>query len=180
MFHRALLAGLVALAATPAFSVGDSAAPAPAPNERGEAAYHSVCAQCHEQAIGHAPAPAILRMMSAGAIYKALTEGVMQVPSAGMSDADKRAVAEYLGGAAVARDVGLAPPLCRGKAVAFDYGEPTVFADWGFDPGNRHNIPARVSGITRANVTSLKVNWALGFPNALRARSQPALAGGAL
>jgi polyvinyl alcohol dehydrogenase (cytochrome) len=180
MIHRALLAAVAALAAAPAVAVADTAATTPAPNPRGEAAYHSVCAQCHEQAIGHAPAPSILRMMSAGAIYKALTEGVMRVPSAGMSDADKRAVAEYLGGAAVARDVGLAPPPCRGRQAAFDYDEPTVFTDWGFDAGNRHDIPARVSGITRANVTSLKLNWALGFPNALRARSQPALAGGAL
>ena len=46
--------------------------------------------------------------------------------------------------------------------------------------GSTHTIPTRVAGIDRANVDRLALKWSLAFPNALRARSQPTLAAGAI
>ncbi|MBI1179691.1 MAG: PQQ-binding-like beta-propeller repeat protein [Alphaproteobacteria bacterium] len=178
-FLTALAGVLLMAVSVPAHAAGTTAAASPH-DGKGEAIFHATCAACHEHGIGHAPATAILRYMSSGAIYKALTQGAMQVQSAGLSDADKRAVATYLGGNKMAEEAQFSPPQCKGAAARFDYGEPPVFTAWGFDDANRHDIPESVSGISKANVASLKVKWAFGFPAALRARSQPALAGGAL
>ncbi len=179
-YWASLIAVLVITASSTGVRAENAAMANGVPDARGQELFHTVCATCHDHGIGNAPATAILRYMSSGSIYKAMTQGAMQVQSAGFSDADKQAVARYLGGTAMGGDQALAPPQCSGEAAAFDYSEPPVFGSWGFDPANSHNIPSDISRITRENVASLKVKWVAGFPNALRARSQPALAGGAV
>ena len=54
--------------------------------------YTKNCASCHEQGIGRAPQRAMLLLMSPDSIHRALTRGVMQAQSAGLSDDDKIAV----------------------------------------------------------------------------------------
>jgi polyvinyl alcohol dehydrogenase (cytochrome) len=46
--------------------------------------------------------------------------------------------------------------------------------------GNTRKIPRDVSGLDSGNVSQLRLKWAFGFPDAMRARSAPAIAGGAL
>ncbi len=58
--------------------------------------------------------------------------------------------------------------------------EPPVLAGWGLDAASTHAIPARLSGLTPRNAPRLKLKWAFAFPHSSRARSQPALAGGAI
>ena len=151
------------------------------PNELlGKDVFERICTACHEHAVAHAPPPEILRVMSTGAIYKSLTRGAMRVQAASLSDSEKRAVSQYLGVAPTRSGEHLFPGRCRGLAAKFIYDEPPIFRDWGLDLSNHHEIPAELSGIARDNVQDLRLKWAVGFPNAQRVRSQPALAGGAI
>ncbi len=182
--HTHPLAGITLALASWAAG-GAQALPANSPmihdesNRRGAEVFGTVCADCHLRAVTRAPPVAMLHFMSAGTIYRALTAGAMQVQAQKLSDADKRAVAEYLSGKNLGAATGTGAPPC-GAGVAFNFDEPPAFAGWGLDRGNTRSIPTKVGGLTRDNVGSLKLKWAVSFPDALRVRSQPALAGGAI
>jgi polyvinyl alcohol dehydrogenase (cytochrome) len=151
-----------------------------AASERGATIYKQTCAGCHDVGVPRAPAPYILRIMPPSAIYRALTTGAMRVQGQSLADEDRRAVAEYLSGRALTATSQLEPPACTGKAAEFDVNEPPVYAGWGLQPFNTRYVPRDAAGIDARNVGRLKLKWALGFEGATRARSQPALAGGAL
>lgn len=143
--------------------------------------YLESCATCHEGGVDRAPQRAMLLLMSPESIHRALTKGVMRPQAAALSEADKVAVAEFLSRSTMGDTQALAaPPGCAGESAGFDYAEPPVFSGWGLDPASTHAIPAETAGLTPANVGKLKLKWAFGFPGALRARSAPALAGGAI
>lgn len=153
--------------------------PDPKTGGRGGEIYVTVCAACHDQGVSRAPQRRMLSQMSAGSVYKALTAGVMKDQAASLPDADKVAVAEFITRRKLADAKAMPePPRCQGKAAAFDFGEPPPFSGWGLDPANTRGIEG--AGIGRGNVGRLHLAWALGFPDALRVRSQPGFAGGAL
>jgi polyvinyl alcohol dehydrogenase (cytochrome) len=167
------------LAAAPAPSLQPGGKLDPATTKRGAEIYASVCSACHEQGLNRAPQRTMLSLMTPEAIDVALTSGVMQAQGSGLSAADKRMIAEYLAGRPMG--AGVKPPLmCKAGASPFDIAEPPPFSGWGLTPASTHAIPTRVAGIDPANVGTLKLKWALAFPNAVRARSQPAIAGGAI
>ncbi len=152
----------------------------PATQAKGEKVYEGLCIACHQTGVNRAPQRFILEQSAPESIYRALTTGVMKEQAAGLSNDEKIAVAEYL----TSRKLGSAqlpkPLMCKGEAARFDRAAPPAFTGWGLDPANSHMIPTDVAGIDRGNVGRLKLKWAIGFPNALRARSQPAIAGGAI
>jgi len=51
---------------------------------------------------------------------------------------------------------------------------------WGADLANTRFQPAAQAGLTAAQVPTLTLKWAFGFPNATSARAQPTIAGGRL
>jgi polyvinyl alcohol dehydrogenase (cytochrome) len=51
---------------------------------------------------------------------------------------------------------------------------------WGVAPANTRFQPAGQAGLTAADLPKLKLKWAFGFANAMRARSQATVAGGRL
>jgi polyvinyl alcohol dehydrogenase (cytochrome) len=159
---------------------GDPLGPDAGVNARGEEIFKTVCAVCHEHAAGHAPAVYILKIMTPVSIYRTLTSGAMRAQAQSLSDADRKAVAEYLAGKSVAADSRLEPPRCEGAAAQFNRSEPPAFPGWGLDAFNSRYIDGRTAGIDSHNVARLKLKWALGFDGAVRARSQPAVAGGAI
>ncbi len=149
--------------------------------EIGTRVYGEVCAACHDAGVSRAPQRFIVAQMTPESVHSALTSGVMQPMAAGLSDEERSAVAQYItnrkfgSGAAT-----VGPKRCAASEAAFDLNAPPAFSGWGLDPASTHSIPAEVSGLSRANAPKLKLKWALGFPNALRARSQPTIAGGAM
>lgn len=149
-------------------------------NARGGEVFSKNCAVCHERGVAHAPSPYILKIMTASSIYNALTTGAMRVQSAALSDEDKKAVAEYLGGANMAGDPKLAPPYCTGAAAQIDLNRPPAFPGWGMTRTNTRYVDNKTAGIDANSVGKLRLKWALGFEGANRVRSQPALAGGAI
>ncbi len=154
----------------------------PAAAGKGGEVYNGLCAACHDTGLNRAPQRAMLSLMTPESIYRALTAGVMkeQAEAAELTDDDKKAVAEFLAKRKLGSAADYAPKMCAAGTSAFDAGEPPVFEGWGLDRRNSHFIDNRTAGIDRKNVGKLKLKWSLAFPNALRSRSQPALAGGAV
>jgi polyvinyl alcohol dehydrogenase (cytochrome) len=70
--------------------------------------------------------------------------------------------------------------MCAPDASPFDFAEPPPLAGWGLSAGNSHAIDPKLAGLTPAKARGLSLKWAFAFPNALRARSQPTLGGGAI
>ena len=147
----------------------------------GAGVYRDTCAACHNAGVGRAPQRFILQDMTPEAIHTALTRGAMRQQAAALSAEQKSAVAEYLTG----RKLGATSPatalnMCKGAPARFDLAEPPTFTGWGLDPASTRAIPSAVSGLGTGNASRLKLKWAFAFPGSQRARSQPALAGGAI
>ncbi|MEO1247077.1 MAG: PQQ-binding-like beta-propeller repeat protein [Pseudomonadota bacterium] len=147
----------------------------------GEQVYLERCAQCHEGGVAKAPHKMFLEMMAPDAIHSAMADGIMQAQAAGLKDHERIAVAEYLAKTKLAdyRAPAL-PPACGAEDAAFDWQKPPASAGWGKSLDNNRYVDARTAGLDRDAVESLELKWAFAFPNALRARSQPGIAGGGL
>ncbi len=168
----ATLAGLAAMT-PPALAVAVAAAPA--------GLYADHCAQCHEGGVPRAPHSVKFQILGPTAIYEALTRGVMQAQAAGLTDEEKRALAEYLGGAALPTATAVpAEAYCQGPAARFDRRRPPEVAGWGITLGNERYVAPAIARLAAADVPKLELKWAFGFPGASRARSQPTYAGGAV
>jgi polyvinyl alcohol dehydrogenase (cytochrome) len=148
--------------------------------KRGGEIYGSICGACHDKGLNRAPQKRMLALMTPESIHRALTEGVMRAQATGLTETDKVAVAEYIAGRKSGNGQQDAPLMCAEGASPFDFHEPPPFAGWGLTPDSSHAIPTEKAGIDRKNVGKLTLKWSLAFPNAIRARSQPTVAGGAI
>ena len=144
----------------------------------GAAAYGARCAQCHDNAVYKAPAKSFLQLMAPDAIYAALADGIMQTQAAGLSDAEKHQLADYLGDATLAGVEQVAAPACAADDRTPDLGSRPRLYGWGADLRNSHAIPGDVARLPVAAIPRLKVKWAFAYPGAQRARSQPTVAMG--
>jgi polyvinyl alcohol dehydrogenase (cytochrome) len=186
----ALLVPLVLVAACSREAASPPAAPAPAPAEpavaaapavSGEAVYAAHCASCHEGQAARAPHRTIAGLMAPHRIVTALESGVMMEQGKALSPEERRAVAEFLTGTPYSEPAPLPAALaCATGTSNFDANATPDASGWGVDPGNGHLYPASVAGLDKSQVPALKLKWAFAFPDAIRARSQPVLGGGAL
>ena len=144
----------------------------------GEPLFSQYCASCHLGQVPKAPHKMFLQMMAPDAIYSALDVGIMRSHAEKMNDAQKQQVATYLGGDHPVST--LRAPQCEGKAAAFDATRKPAASGWGITPENTRHIDAADAGLTAADLPRLELKWAFAFPNAQRARSQPAVAYGAV
>ncbi len=141
--------------------------------------YAENCASCHDGTVPKAPHFQWLEMMSPASIVAALNGGVMAEQGAVLSDDEKLRVAEYI--TRVDLSDGL-PEVryavaCKGPAARFDRAKPSVETGWGHD--TRRFIPANLGGLSARDLGDLELKWAYAFPNATKARSQPAIGYGA-
>jgi len=175
--HRLIVPCALALLVMLLPAAGRAADPQATP---GAQLFGAHCATCHEGQQPGAPAKQFLQMMSASSIVDALTSGMMAEEGRSLSAAEKGQVAEYLTGGAAGSSAAAAhrAPLCRGGAGRFDPDEPPVPFGWGHD--NSRFTPAAVARLPAREVRRLKLAWAFAFPQAIRARSQPAIAYGAV
>lgn len=129
---RSILTALLAAAAVMALCglvrVGGHAATPPGQPD-GEAIFNKKCTVCHSPG-GRAPLIEALQGLSSEHIYHTLTAGAMQSQGAGLTDAEKHAVSDYLGNGggrqvqradlnpcATAGDTSLTPVSWRGWSV---------------------------------------------------------------
>ena len=152
---------------------GESQAPS------GELLFQTRCASCHDGAPdARAPAPEVLRQRSPTAILEVLANGSMRVQGASLNGAERRAVAEYLGGAAIAGDsTGAAVGRCD-AASKFKLNSGPAWNGWGATLANTRLQSAVNAQLTAAQLSHLELKWAFGFPDASSAWAQPTVAGG--
>ena len=83
--------------------------------ESGWATFQTRCASCHgNQNVERAPSAITIREMTPERIYAALTTGSMQAQSQGLSDAQKKILAEFMSGRPTGSSGGRRPPpRCR-------------------------------------------------------------------
>lgn len=172
----ALLAAVAGCRGTPA-SAPDQAAAAPE-RHPGEALFATSCASCHLGQVAKAPHKTFLQMMAPDMIFAAMDGGIMKTEAGKLSPDQKRQVATYLGGefAAAARSA----PKCSRAASYFDTRRAPAASGWGITPDNARFIDAGTAGLAPEDLPRLELKWAFAFPGALRARSQPAIAYGAV
>lgn len=168
-----LISAAQALAATPA----DTAAAA-ASADAGAEVYAASCAGCHEGGVPKAPHRSMLQLMTADAILKSLDDGLMQAQAAALTPAERRAVAEHVAGSRLGAGARHQILDCPAGAGGFDPGQPPVLQNWGLSAGNTRYIEPADGGLPAADIGKLEPRVALAFPDANRARSQPAFAGG--
>ena len=137
--------------------------------QTGEQIYVARCKGCHEPPIERAPNRQILASMPAAQIVQILTSGNMVPMAAGLSEADKQAVAGYLTGAApgpVAQAGGGRPNAFANAPKGVDKmceTHPAIRAtgsDWtsvGMDAASLRYQPK--PGLSAADVPKLKVKW---------------------
>jgi len=137
------------------------------------------CAQCHLGEVPKAPQKMFLQMLSGPTILEALNHGLMQNQAASLTPLERTQVAEYLSGAPLASQRPAAPaPRCVGAAAHFDLAQRPLHGGWGYD--NARFVEAQDAGLEARDVGRLELAWAFEFPGAIRARSQPAIAYGAV
>lgn len=145
----------------------------------GEALFASNCATCHNGRVSKAPPISLLQIMSSSSILQSLNNGVMQTQAAHLRAAERRAIVEYLTGGDGAEEF-VAAPQCAGEALEFDYDAQPDASTWGVDLGNSRHYGNDITGINAGNINELELSWAFAFPGAIRARSQPTTAAGAV
>jgi len=149
--------------------------------EEGKRLYDQHCATCHGGTVAKAPPLSLLQIMAPGSILRAMNGGVMQQQAAPLTEVERRQLAEWLAGRSIDAVIAERPaPACEGGAATFDVGQPPDQEGWGMTRDNRRHVPAAAARLTAADLPRLELKWAFAYPNALRARSQPATAGGAL
>jgi len=155
----------------------NSDAPAVRPGEKD---YLESCASCHDKAVYKSPSRLFIGMMGARNVLAAMNGGPMSEQAMALDDAKRKAIAEFLTG----QDPDnlppeVEPPLCDAEH-GFDPGKPPVSLGWGVDHSNSRLQPADSAGISREQVATLEVKWSFAYPNAIKARSQPVVGGGAI
>lgn len=152
-------------------------ADAQAPN--GEMLFQARCASCHNGAPeARAPAPEVLRQRSPASILDVLANGSMRVQGASLSGPERRAIAEFLGGAALAGDsTGAAVGRCA-TSSQFKLTSGPAWNGWGAGLANTRLQSAANAQLTAAQLPQLELRWAFGFPDATSAWAQPTVIGG--
>ena len=112
--------------------------------------FGAYCRTCHgNPQVERAPDPAVLKQMPPERIYEAITTGVMKEQAKDLSDADKRAIAEYLAGRKLGgRDYGdakLMPNHCPNSAPVRDVNSVPSWNGWGADLSNTRFQPAKAA-----------------------------------
>jgi polyvinyl alcohol dehydrogenase (cytochrome) len=151
--------------------------------ESGFATFQTRCSACHgNPAVERAPSPAAIREMSPEKIYDALVSGAMQAQSQGLSEPQKRAVAEFMSGrplgSAMQGDAQTMPNRCASNPILSDPARGAAWNGWGVDLANTRFQPAQAAGLAAADVPRLKLKWAFGYPTGVSANGQPTIASG--
>ncbi len=192
MHTKLITSGLALVLVTGIAALVANAAPAPdsdnlfhrpadfdVENHPGRGLYLRHCATCHEGGVAKAPHRQFLEAMPPRAIVESLTRGAMKQEAEDLDSAQKRQVAEYLTRIDLASyEAPPGPPACEGEADRFDLTRPPARAGWGYD--TRRFVPTAAAGLTARDIPGLELKWAFAFPDALRARSQPVVAMGAI
>lgn len=149
----------------------------------GAAVFQANCATCH--AGGDVAQPSrspnidTLRRLTPEAILNALLNGKMRIQAVALTDGERRAVAEFLGGRPL--EAASARSLVTRCDANVPFRGPSGAAEWnGWGNGLANTRFTANGGITAKDLPKLKLKWAFGFAGVTSARAQPALVGNRL
>ena len=145
---------------------------------QGPAVYRATCAACHD-GDGSVRAPRRISMlgMSPRAILATLTQGTMREVAAKLSDADRRAVAEYLTQRSLEPTKMPASAYCAAPNGPVAAASPRDWTAWGGSPTGTGFRTAEQAGLVADQVPGLQLLWAFGFAGGTATRSQPSVVG---
>jgi polyvinyl alcohol dehydrogenase (cytochrome) len=153
--------------------------PAFAQSASGEAVYQRYCAACHEQLTARIPHRDALQKMSATRIMRTLDFGLMMSIAYPMRRDEREAVAAFLG------TKGSDPP--PPPSAFCPAGTPPIagpmtgnWIGWSPSADNARFQRTADAGLTREQVSTLKLKWAFGFPDDVTAFGAPAVVNGTL
>jgi len=123
-----------------------------------------------------------IREMTPERIFEALTTGSMKEQSQGLSDVQKRRIAEFMSGrpmgsskAGPAKNM---PNKCARNAPMTDPAASAGWNGWGNDNSNTRFQTGGAARLTATDVPKLKLKWAFGFPTGESSNSQPTVVAG--
>lgn len=152
-------------------------APAALSDLDGEALYEANCAKCHDGTVSKAPPKTLLAILGSASVLRALESGVMASYAAGLNAEEKRAVVTHLTGSLPT--VAAALPESASCPAEVTATTPD-FQGWGITNDNQRMFDASVTSLNVGNLGALELKWAFAYPDAIRARSQPAIMGDTL
>lgn len=148
----------------------------------GPALYKKSCAVCHDASVGRAPSRETLHAMTPRQVLAAMESGAMISMAASLTEAERRAIAEFVTEKSLGQDSEMAPSkqaMCG--AASGDFRDPLAephWLGWGNDLANTRFQDVPASGLAPGQVPRLKLKWAFGFPGDVSLNSQPSIAGG--
>ena len=153
---------------------------APQAEVDGSKVYEQRCAACHNGNVPRAPQLNVLRQKNPEDILGALLTGPMFFLGAGMPDAERRAVAEYIAGKSLGEEQlkATATNMCPQAPGEFSVSDSDPYWNgWGASLANTRFQAAERAGLNVEQVPNLKLKWAFGYPEGTVA-SQPTVVGG--
>ena len=161
---------------------------------QGQAVFQRLCGQCHLSLVpvnGKPPATPdaravpveMMRRFPPEAILNALTSGKMQAQGSTLTDAERKAVAQYIAGrpfGPLQQQQITAGKLCAKRAPVGEPSAVPAWSGWGNSLTNDRFQDQARGGLTAADLPRLKLKWAFGYANVSAARTQPAVAEGRL
>jgi polyvinyl alcohol dehydrogenase (cytochrome) len=148
----------------------------------GASVFKSACAACHAAEAGgpqNAPSLEALRGFTPESILNSLVNGKMRIQGTPLSESDRRAVAEFLGGRPLRSiPTGSSVVPCTTTPA---FSGPASTGDWnGWGNGTANTRFAKDGGLSARDLPKLKLKWAFGYADVTSARAQPALVGNRL
>jgi len=189
MFHRradrirrlraeALAAAFVfLLCASAVFSQEHPGVASAAQKADGGGLFEGRCLICHGPA-GRASHRDALAKLGAAAIYQAITTGVMKQQGAGLTEAERHAIAEFLAGEGANTVAPPPAPACGATAPKFPAeGQGSAWKGWSPDLENTRFQGEQAAGLPASEIHRLELRWSLVFPNASTMANQVTVRG---
>lgn len=192
--HAASLLAAAALAGvliwSPAADAQDGKGKAPAKGapkqqgmEDGLTYFQTRCMSCHSERSTTAPTARRIRELTPEQIYAVVSNPSRPEHDAGLTDAQKRRMSEFMGGYRQLGSVEAANPknfpnACPANPAMRDPSQGPAWNGWGSDIANTRYQRSEDAGITKADVPKLKLKWAWGFPLGISAYNQPTVVAG--
>ncbi|WP_336514906.1 PQQ-binding-like beta-propeller repeat protein [Pollutibacter soli] len=141
--------------------------------DKGKKIYNNACTSCHKDTLQVlAPGLSILSQMSPKSIVAALESGKMRAQGSALSAEEKKAVAEWITGVKL-KTYELPKEMFTSFSLPATVNN--IRSGWGNNIEGTGFTGTSQAGITEENIGSLKLKWAIPFPEATIMRTRPAI-----